>query len=104
MVTDGYKYLMGEIKMTYGDNDPWGTTMGWLFGLARVAWVEFDETLSGFLPPPLLHSRDDLHDTYPEVRILEMVIDGDVNAEDIRTVFKVMSRYDDILRAAGLNY
>lgn len=103
MVTDGYKYLMGEIKMTYGDGDPWGTTINWLFCLAEVAWIEFGELMPDFRPSPIHDSRSDLYD-YEHHIILDGIDYGNVTSGDIRTVYKVMHRYDDLLRAAGLNY
>lgn len=103
MVTDGYKYLMGEIKMTYGDNDPWGTTMRWLFGLADVVYVEFGKLVKDYRPSPLLNTRDDL-EGYEHDMILAGIDEGTVTEEDVWNVYDVMYRYVDILRAAGLNY
>lgn len=104
MVTSGYKHIMGEIKLMFGDGDPWGTGMSWLFAIAEVLYVEFGEYVPDFEPSPFLRTRDDLDDDYSTDAILYALDNGHATPNDVRNVFRVMTRYDDHLRHAGLNY
>lgn len=100
--TAGYQLLMGEIRN--GDfDDAWGTTMGWLFGVAEVMFLRFDDVLPGFRPAPSL-SIASIEDDYPAGMVLDYVDNDSVTEDDLRDVFTVMSRYADWLKLADRSY
>jgi hypothetical protein len=98
--TPGYYSIMAEVKLMYGDGDPWGTNIAWLFALADYKWYWCGELMPGYTPAP---SKFDMRDVSYELQILTDTLDQWEDS-DIDKVYKVLSRYDDWLRAAGKNY
>lgn len=85
--TPGYYAIMAEVKMMHGNGDPWGTNVAWLFALADYMWY------GGF---------DKENPSYELQTIMDILEQWEDH--DIRQVYKVLSRYDDWLKAAGMNY
>lgn len=106
MVSNGYKALMGVVRDTDDfDYDPWGSNISWLFALAEVAQWNYAATLPDFHPGLFEHTRESLcEDSWEAGLIIDMLDDGRINRTDIEDVYRVLSRYDNILRLAGRNY
>lgn len=98
--TPGYYAIMSEVKMMHDDRDPWGTNISWMFALADYMWYWCGEILPGYHPAP---SKFDMRDISYELQILTDALD-EWEDDDIRQVYKVLSRYDDWLKAADKNY
>lgn len=101
--TPGYYAIMSEIKMMHGDGDPWGTNGSWMFALADYMWYWCGEILPGYRPSPVKYDFNTLCERSWELDVLVDIMDL-WEDDDIRQVYKVLSRYDDWLRAAGKNY
>jgi hypothetical protein len=105
MKTAGYDALMGEVRL--GDfGDPHGTSMGWLFTLAEVAYVEFGEVLPEFRPSPALAfgDRPEWDDEPDQCTVFDLIDAGTVGEDDVRDVYTVLSRYNAWVRLAGRDY
>lgn len=101
--TPGYRAITGEIRT--GDfDDPWGTAMGWLFALAEVAYVRFGELHPAFRPGALLSEESIREESYEGSRLFDLIDSGEVDEQDLRDVHTTMSRYADVVRAAGRDY
>lgn len=97
--TPGYYTIMSEVKVMHGDSDPWGTNISWMFALADYMWHWCGEILPGYTSS----IEFDMENVSYELQILLDIMD-DWEDDDLRQVYKVLSRYDDWLRAAGKNY
>lgn len=98
--TSGYYAIMSEVKMMHGDEDPWGTNISWMFALGDYMWYWCGEILPDYRPSPI---RFNMKDISYELQILVDTLD-EWEDDDVRQVYKVLSRYDDWLKAAGMNY
>lgn len=107
MRTDGYTALMAEVR-TSDFYDPYAAAMGWLFAMGEAMYVIHGQTMPDFRPSPFMEPfrRETLHvDESPELEALIGLINvGTVSPADIRSVWTVMSRYDEWVRLAGRNY
>lgn len=108
METDGYNAIMGEWRTAFDGGDPWGSNIGHLFGLADVFYVATGECLPEYRPSPFLDNKsiEDLteSDDYPTDIYASMVVNEEIETEDIRRAFTILSRYDDWCRRDGRNY
>lgn len=105
-MTDGYRAIMTEVRIS-NDGDSWGTVMEWLFSIAEVAYVLHGVTLPEFSPSPFLRpfERSTLWDSgHATDTITGWEDSGTVTLPDLRRAFTVLSRYADMLRAAGKDY
>ncbi len=100
-MTPGYAALMAEIRMDDIKYDPWGTAIGWLFGIAQTVFLRFDDILPGFRPVPLAQTDPD----GPEEEFLFHALDsGQLTEADLRRAFANLTRFDEWCRIAGRNY
>lgn len=99
----GYNHIMCEIRQDVDKYDLWGKNIAWMFVLADVAYIEYGVCLPEYRPAAALHTRDDF-ETEDATVISEYIDDNIIDLYDIERVFAVLSRYDDWLRMAGLNY
>ncbi len=92
----------------FGDfeHDPWGTNIDMLFTIAEVMYFETGEILPGFSPSPVFdHTEESLCEAFGYAAdIFRSLNDGTLTHEDLRWSYRVLSRLDDILRAAGRSY
>jgi hypothetical protein len=113
--------IRGDIRASFGDDDPWGTAMGWAFALGEALAVTrydydqqfayavndaFDAHEFGPAPSGVLRELDDLIDGEGWERhvVASAVLDGDATPWHVLYLFRVMCRYADLLDAAGLSY
>jgi hypothetical protein len=104
MGTDGYKSLRFEFNTMF--DEPWGDTMEWWFAIAEVLTHWAGEQVPAawqFRDAPGHHDRWE-PDGYVEEVLTEYWDDGSVTTDDLITFGSVLSRYADILRAAGMDY
>lgn len=98
--SEGYNVIMDEVRTFDDPADPWGSNIAWLFALADYMWAINGEILPGYRPSPM---GVDLGDCSYELTTL-----GDMNDsfedDDVRRVYTILSRRDDILRVLGKNY
>lgn len=102
--TPGYYAIMAEVKMAHDDGDPWGMNIAWMSALADYMWYWCGEILPGYQPSP---SRFDMEARLEESNELYALINGlpdEWEDKDVRQVYKVLSRYEDWLKAAGEDY
>lgn len=94
--------VMAEIRT--GDfYDPWGLAMGWLFAIAEVAYVEYDELFKHFSPSCAIHTRNDLED-YEHEMLLDLIDAGQVDLSDLEYAYTIMDRYAQLCKLAGKDY
>lgn len=98
--SEGYNMIMGEVRLTDDPADPWGSNIAWLFGIADYMWAINGEIMPVYHASPM---GVDLKDPGHE---LEMLFDlqGEFEDADVRRVYTILSRRDDILRVLGKNY
>lgn len=98
----GYNVIMDEIRLgvdfTY---DPWGSNGGWMKAIADYMWVGRGEIMPGYQPSLLTSLGLNQGDMSYE---LEFLISQKPSATDLRRVYAVLNRYDDLLRLVGKNY
>jgi hypothetical protein len=84
------------------DSDEWGTAIGWGFAVAELS------TLEGVDVAPELEYRPSILgpilEGYPDTYLQEMYEADEVSEDDLREAGKLLARYLDWLRAAGLDY
>lgn len=95
-VTEGYKQIMAEVRVSWDGYDQWGSVMSNLFGVATVAYVEFDEIMPEFRPSPFLASGEELDD-YPDKIFQDLVHNGTVTLDDLEQVYQVLSRFEGLI-------
>lgn len=95
-VTPGYKALMSEIRIAWDGGDQWGSALSNLFGIASVAYVEYDEVFPEFTPGIGLMSGEEITD-YPDEIFQDLVRDGTVSLEDMERVYTVLNRFANLL-------
>ncbi len=102
--TPGYKALRGEYNVSWDGHDPWGSNIGWLFAISEFLTHEGPGTPPewDFHDSPVHHGWEP--EGYPEEMLADMWDEGEFTIEDALTFGGVLNRYDDMLRAAGLNY
>lgn len=100
--------LVREGDSDFASGDPWGTNMGVLFAIAETVYAFTGEIFPGFNPSPLLKPLGGVAqldmDQYETREVASDYMDGGVSIDDLRTAYTILSRYDDMLRAAGRNY
>lgn len=99
----GYQNLAGEFRMAFDGSDPWGSAMGWFFGVADVLWHAGEDSI----PPEWEYGHSPVCDgpeDYPDAEISEMFDSGEIDLADLVRFGNMLSRYTDILRAAGHDY
>lgn len=87
------------------DGDSWGEAMGTFFAVADVIWHRTAETIPsewGYRHSPVCDEVDD--ESWPHSEIASMHADGDVSDEQLVSAGNVLSRYADLLEAAGQSY
>lgn len=107
--TPGYYAIMAEVKQDISVNrdylgDVYSSNITWMFALCDYMWYWCGEILPGYRPSPV---RFDMEAYLEESHELYTLINGlcdEWTDDDVRQVFKVLSRYDDWLKAAGMNY
>lgn len=108
METDGYNAVMGEWRDSFDGGDPWGSNISHMFGLADVYYVATGECLPYYWPSPFLANAtvESLAESYdsPTCEYALMLSEGEIETEDIRRAFTILSRYDDWCRRDGRNY
>lgn len=98
--SQGYNVIMGEVRLADDPGDPWGSNIAWLFALADYTWAINGEILPGYRPAPM---GVDLRNPSYELEMLMNVKDEWEDA-DVRRVYTILGRRDDILRVLGKNY
>lgn len=109
MFTPGYLSILELFREDDYKHDPWGTSMGWLGSLADVLYVLTGEVSEDYRPSAMLWGPEDL-DLDPETgsystrTLYDCLQDGSITEDDMRKVYKVISRYVDWAKAAGRSY
>lgn len=98
--SQGYNAIMGEVRTSNDPCDPWGSNIAWLFALADYMWAINGELLPEYTPSPM---GVDLGDPSCELDMLFEIQDK-FEDDDVRRVYAILSRRDDILRMLGKNY
>ncbi|HEY6018505.1 MAG TPA: hypothetical protein VIY48_00960 [Candidatus Paceibacterota bacterium] len=98
--SEGYNAIMGEVRLTDEPEDPWGSNIAWLFALADYMWAINGEIMPGYRPSPM---GVDLKDCSYELETL-FEINDTFEDVDVRRVYAILNRRDDILRVLGKNY
>jgi len=104
LATPGYKTLRAEYNVSWDGGDPWGSNIEWLFAISEFLTHEGPGTPAGwdFHDSPAHHGWEP--DGYQEEMLADMWDEGEFTMDDALTFGHVLNRYDDMLRAAGLNY
>lgn len=100
MESEGYNLIMGEVRLSDDPGDPWGGNIAWLFGIADFLWAMNGEIMPGYSPP--LMGVDLKDPSYEMATLFDIYVQLD--DEDLRRVYHILSRRDDILRALGKDY
>lgn len=93
-----------------GEGDPWGTALGWAFGVAEVLHYTGHEVPAemqyrpGLTMPAYDGEGNVVFVDYPDARIAELYRAGELTTDDLEEAARLLSRYCDWLRAAGLDY
>jgi hypothetical protein len=100
--TPGYRELRAEYNVMFDGHDPWGSNIGWLFAISEVLthWAGVTSLPWDFHDSPAHGNWQPEDDGYIAERLCELHDDGYVTDDDLITFGTVLSRYDDILRAA----
>jgi len=98
--SEGYNSIMEEVRLSDDPGDPWGSNITWLFALADYMWAINGELLPGYSPSP---TGVDLENVSYELGTL-FDINGSFTDDDVRRVYTILDRRDDILRVLGKNY
>jgi len=98
--SSGYNAIMDEVRCFEDWADPWGSNIAWLFALADYMWAINGVILPGYRPSPM---GVDLKDCSYELTTLFDINDTRED-DDVRRVYTILSRRDDILRVLGKNY
>lgn len=98
--SQGYNAIMGEVRLSDDPYDPWGSNISWLFALADYMWAINGELLPGYTPSPM---GVDLGDPSYELDML-FEVRSEFEDDDVRRVYAILSRRDDILRMLGKSY
>lgn len=100
--------IIAEIRNDDLAGDPWGTTMGWAFGCCETLHALGEDVPfeAEFVPSPLHHAGDFSHlaEVYPDSLIVESVTGGYWSVSDVQRATRILVRYANVLRAAGLDY
>lgn len=96
--------LAGQ-KLTRDAYDPWGTVMEHLFLIAATQLSENEQLLPGYRPGLGVVNRDHIETEYSDgANLVDLIDAGEITADDLAEAFRVLSRYDDLLRYQGLGY
>ncbi len=103
--TRGYKELRGLYNMDDNEGDLWGNTKEWWFCVTEVM---YHNNLA--MPPEWLHEDSPLHDdtyldedlAWPESELADLYRDKRVTMQDLLTFGRVLTKYLELLRAAGM--
>lgn len=98
--SEGYNAIMGEVRLSDDPADPWGSNIAWLFALADYMWAINGEIMPVYHLSPV---GVDLEDCGYELATL-FEINDTFEDDDVRRVYTILSRRDDILRVLGKNY
>lgn len=101
--TPGYREIMANIELD-DFYDPWGTAMGWLFGIAEAAWYVDGHIMPHFRPSPIPTSRRKVMDDHASAMIVGLYESGAITMQDMTDAYNVMSRYADWCKLAGRDY
>jgi hypothetical protein len=100
--------LRGTISVSYGDEDEYGTTVGWHFAIAELlTLIERTDLIPAawqFRPSPMLSWDSWEEDGYENAELYRLWADGELNVDALTYWGDVLSRYAGILRAAGKDY
>jgi hypothetical protein len=100
--------LRSTITMYFGDEDEYGTTLGWHFAIAELlTLLEFHHDIPAawqFRAAPGLDSSTWAEDSHENSELWELWQTGEISADALIYWGNVLSRYADVLRAAGLDY
>lgn len=94
-----YKELMAEFRLDFDGYDPWGSTISWLFRLCDS--LVFDHNLDAppecqFRPSPAGPANEP--DEYPGALLPQF------DPQAVYKAARVLNRYGNMLRRAGLDY
>lgn len=93
-----------EFFMSWDGGDPWGSTISHLFGIAEAVYAVSGEVWEEYSPPPFT-PRDDLaREEYPDSIYREDLERGLYTLEALHDWYRILLRYDALLRHAGLDY
>lgn len=98
--SEGYNLIMDEVRLSSDPGDPWGSNIAWLFGIADFVYAMDGEIMPGYRPSPM---GVDLEDPSYEMEMLHEIY-AQIEDDDLRRAYYILSRRDDILRAMGKNY
>lgn len=98
--SEGYNVIMDEVRLTDDPSNPWGSNIAWLFALADYMWAIDGEILPGYHPS--LMGVDLEACGYELTTLFDM--NNTFEDDDVRRVYAILSRRDDILRVLGKNY
>lgn len=107
MLTEGYKTIRDAFRMDYDPrHDAWGHVMEWHFAIAEVIIHK------GMRPVPAdwefhdspMHRDEWTPEGYADEELAALRDDGIIFSRDLIAFGNVLSRYADILRAAGKDY
>lgn len=95
--------VIERMRDTFDSYDSWGSNMGWFFALADVVTEIDPDAVPAeweFRQSPFGSDTESYE--YQEIR--ELVDNEGVTLEVLLHAGKIMSRYDNLLRLAGMNY
>lgn len=98
--SEGYNMIMDEVRLANDPADPWYSNIAWLFALADYMWAMNGEIMPVHRPSPL---GVDLKNCNYELGML-FDLRGEFEDADVRRVYTILSRRDDILEVLGKNY
>lgn len=104
--SEGYRYLMTDIRMQVDPGDAYGWSMGVLGNLAAAAYMYDGTVLPGY-GPSIMHNPGEVMegDEYEQARwIVDDIENGNVTMDDVRRVYAIVDRYNDWVRLAGRDY
>jgi hypothetical protein len=105
--TEGYKTIRSTFNMYADSLDVWGDAMEWWFSVAEVMYHN-DVEIPGdweFRDSPM-HDGDYLDDTgnAVESELYDLYRNGEATEDDFLTFGTVLTRWANLLRAAGKEY
>jgi len=103
------KEAMSMVRMEYGDNDPWGTTMSHMFAIADVIYHDVlypdGENLPAawqYMHSPVCGGVDT--NSWPDAEYSDYLVRGEMTIDQLLYAGNVLNRYASVLTKAGLAY
>lgn len=95
--------VLETMRDTFDAGDPWGSNIAWLFAIADVIYEINPEQVPAeweFRPSPFGADTE----SYEYNAICDLIKDEGIDVDVILHAGRVLNRYDNLLRLAGMNY